>query len=395
MTRFFMSSVPKSGTHFMIAFYNRIKLQPHWVEDSTYRLLIQKLYQTEAEDERAELSQQIAPLREEAIEAILGMPENHFVYNHYTYDPILLQAILEAEIPVVFLVRDPRDYVVSLTNHILRRRDHKNHQFFHAMKSDEERYLSIITGVSQKKKSVSPINYIYKKMQGWIKNPRVLTLRFEEIIGPKGGGKREVQYRTFEKLINHIRHPINRDELYRQVDATYNEQSTLFVKGKIGQWREVFSDKVLDAFNSHAGYLLDVLGYSEIEQGKSAESTAFNSEDIKRLRACIENSERDFLQERQINAKKEAQISSLEAQISRLEQESKARLKEIYTLLDKLEFLKKDSLDKLEFLEKDSQARLKEIHKRDEEITRLQQELSLSIGDKILRKIKKIKIKNQ
>ena len=297
-----MSSVPKSGTHFMIAFYNRIKLQPHWVEDSTYRLLIQKLYQTEAEDERAELSQQIAPLREAAIEAILNMPENHFVYNHYTYDPILLQAILEAKIPVVFLIRDPRDYVVSLTNHILRRRDHKNHQFFHAMKSDEERYLSIITGASQGKEFVLPMNYRYKKMQGWIENPLVLTLRFEEIIGPKGGGKREVQYRAFEKLINHIRHPINRDELYRQVDATYNEQSTLFVKGKIGQWREAFSDKVLDAFNSHAGYLLDVLEYSEIEQGKSAESTAFNSEDIKRLRACIENSERDFLRERQNNS---------------------------------------------------------------------------------------------
>lgn len=347
MTRFFMSSVPKSGTHFMTAFYNKLKFERHFVDDLTYRLLVQKPYEIEADNEIAELSQQIAPLRQAVIEAILDMPENHFVYNHYTYDPILLQAIFEAEIPVVFLIRDPRDYVVSLSNHILRRPDHKHHQFFQAMKSDEERYLSIITGASYEKESVLPINYLYKKMQGWIENPLVLTLRFEEFIGPKGGGKIAVQYQAFEKLVNHIRYPIDIDELYRQVDTTYNQQSNLFVKGKIGQWREVFSDKVLEAFNSHGGYLLDVLGYSEIEESQN-------------------------------DAKKEARIL-------RLEEENKERQKEIDILLKKLEFL-----------EKDSQAKLKEIHKRDEEIARLQQELSssTSIVDKILKKIKKITIRN-
>ena len=82
-----------------------------------------------------------------------------------------------------------------------------------------------------------------------------------------------------------------------------------------------------------------------------------------------------------------------QAQLSRLEQESQARVREIHKRDGKLVELQVQ----ISRLEQESQVRVREIHKRDARLLQLQakveslkKELSLSIGDKILRKIKRI-----
>ena len=157
--------------------------------------------------------------------------------------------------------------------------------------------------------------------------------------------------------------------------------------------------KDLDTLNSDHGYLLDLFEDSQGEEGKSVESTLSSSRAIKRLTACLKNSERDFLQERQRNAilaeklhNKDVKLAQLQAQIYQLERESQAQLREIYKRDGKVAELQ----TQISRLEQKSQTRLEEIHKRDARLLQLQakveslkKELRLSIGDKILRKIKR------
>jgi len=341
-----MSSIPKSGTHFMTEFYYKIKLKRHRIQDKKYISLIHELHDL-GEGKTDYNNPQLKALRDPIIEAILKMPKNHFVYNHYPYDPILLQSLVDANIPIVFLIRDPRDYVVSFTNHILRRSDHKHHRRFYYIKSDEERFLTVIMGAEENEEfqGVLPMKFMYEKMFGWLKNEQVLTLRFEEVIGVKGGGSKEVQYRTFEKLMKHINCPLEGDELYRLIDSSYNENANLFVKGKIGQWREDFSEKVLECFNEQAGYLLKILGYSETERFLS------------QISLCSENYDKNHL--------KQTAIAQLQERIVRLEKESEARLAEIR---------KRDET----------------ILKLREELKSLKTEINSYIGNKIIRKIQTI-----
>ncbi len=105
-----------------------------------------------------------------------------------------------------------------------------------------------------------------------------------------------------------------------------------------------------------------------------------------------------------IKSKRDEEFAKFKAEILQLEKDNQARLKEIHKrdgklaqLQAQISQLEQESQAQLSRLEQESQARLREIHKRDGRLLQLQakveslkKELSLSIGDKILRKIKKI-----
>jgi len=98
---------------------------------------------------------------------------------------------------MVFLVRDPRDVAISLTHHIMRARDGKKHQTLAMLATDEDRYLAVICGCFGKETShfpLLPISYLFERFESWFFEPDVLILRYEDIIGPRGGGDQIKQY---------------------------------------------------------------------------------------------------------------------------------------------------------------------------------------------------------
>ena len=345
MSRLFMATLPKSGTHVLNEFFGALGLNRHYVEDEQYHSLsvLRHLYRIDEgpvtvlpekaavlkelgiSDEKG-FFERLNSLRSGLIEDMLKMPEGCFVYNHYSYDRHLVDAVYGAGISLVYLYRDPRDYIVSLTNHIMRHPEHKHHNRFRAMESDDERYSALIKGSSQEgPDSITPMAETFRSMAGWLQDPRVFTMRFEEIIGPKGLGSRYVQYLSFEKLVKHIGFPVSTEELYDYIDSSYNEKHTLFVKGQIGQWKEAFSEGVLKVFHAYAGGLLEELGYDGREFDKAG-SECINGYDTKRLARCLEHAEQDFLAERMEVAELRDRNKELENICDKNEEDSKARL---------------------------------------------------------------------
>jgi len=346
MSKLFMSTLPKSGTHFLVQFFNAVGLKRHPVGDDIYRILNNFRYLYEISDDlirvkrnemeilrdqnvstKEDFFERLDFFRNQTLQKILELPEGHFVYNHYAYDPNLIGKIHNAGIPVIFLYRDPRDYVVSFCNHIVRHPEHKHHHRFKNMGSDDERYSALIKGQNGLY-GITPLTVAFRPMMGWIHDPRVFTMRFEEIIGPKGLGSRYVQYRSFERLMNHMDLPISREELYDCIDLSYNEKHTLFVKGQIGQWNTVFSGEVLDEFHTHAGALLDELGYNEIDFAQSGLKGL--NDDVERLMKCLEHAEKNLLAERREAASMREHIKKLTNTVAHIEADSVKRLELIF-----------------------------------------------------------------
>jgi hypothetical protein len=243
MSKVFLATLPKSGTHFLTRFFFHMGFKRLFLEDLGYRVLIQQALTGELNgDESIRLQES----RNSVIRSAATLAENSYICHHYSYDAVLVSHLTDAGLAPIFLMRDPRDYVVSLTNHILKHGDHKHHQRFATMGSSDERYIAVIEGLPAEGDfpAVSPLTYTYGLMQGWLKDPEVLGVKFEQVIGPKGGGTLEQQQTTFGKILEHINSPLRIGEIADYIDQSYDPQASMFNKGTLGQWQHEFSSQV-------------------------------------------------------------------------------------------------------------------------------------------------------
>jgi hypothetical protein len=92
--------------------------------------------------------------------------------------------------------------------------------------------------------------------------PNVLSIRFENLVGPQGGGSQEAQIQTITAIAQHINQPITEYEAIFYGECIFGGTFS-FNKGKIGSWKDYFTPDQRKLFKEHAGQLLIDLGYEK------------------------------------------------------------------------------------------------------------------------------------
>lgn len=100
----------------------------------------------------------------------------------------------------------------------------------------------------------------------WINHPDVVVVRFEEIIGAKGGGSLQSQSQAISTLSNALGIQLSGDRLQAITDNLFGITSgpkvaTTFFKGQIGSWKEAFGPEHIKLFNERWGTYQQALGY--------------------------------------------------------------------------------------------------------------------------------------
>lgn len=190
-------------------------------------------------------------------------------------------AILEAnDVKSVLIVRDPRDVVTSHFHYVTEKNTtHRLHDHYRRLPDDASRLMASIRGVDgEHTDDGDPLESIGDWMSaflGWSREPYTLVVRFEDLIGPKGGGDRERQRETVKCIAAHL--DVNLARRQSTVDRisrnTFSTDSSTFRKGLIGDWRNHFTDEHVAAFKEEVGDWLVDLEYEEDEDWE-VESTA-------------------------------------------------------------------------------------------------------------------------
>lgn len=211
--RALVSTLPKSGTHFI-----NLTLAGMGME-------------------RVFLPQ--API-EEIAEAAVRLEDNQFLLHHYPFTPEAADRLEAAGVRTVVVVRDPRDFVVSFAHHARRYPSAVTQRLIDAssdMYELQDRIASI--ELTPKGKYVPGILDRYLKLiDGWVKDGRALVVRFEEMIGPQGGGRMSDQLNVGLRLHDHLRPPCGLDEMVKAMVRSFNPTIDLFRKGQTEAWRE-------------------------------------------------------------------------------------------------------------------------------------------------------------
>ena len=193
--------------------------------------------------------------------------DGQFVTAHCVHTPGLADLFREEGMRTVCILRDPRDVAVSQMHYIKKLKTHPVHEGFVALPTDEERLLFSIRGGSLGGREMLPLDERYRRFSGWASEEGAVVVRFEDLVGPEGGGNAEAQRQAVSLVAAHLGVAADEETLVRVGEGIFGAGQT-FRKGTIGGWKEEFSGEHERAAEEVVGPLLAELGYDGLHAGR-------------------------------------------------------------------------------------------------------------------------------
>jgi hypothetical protein len=192
-------------------------------------------------------------------------PQGMFATTHARFHPDFSELVKELRFKHILLLRDPRDVAVSHAFYMLRDTLHQHHEYYtKTLKSDEERLMASICGFEENAENyLPPIGESFGAYLPWTNDPSTLVVRFEDLIGPQGGGDAEKQLEEIERIGRFVERSLSREKASQIARRMYGKGSLTFRKGQAGDWRDHFAEAHKRAFKATAGELLIELGYEK------------------------------------------------------------------------------------------------------------------------------------
>jgi hypothetical protein len=196
--------------------------------------------------------------------ALDKIQNGHFMTAHWPSKPRLHEALEELGFRSIFLLRDPRDTVVS---HSFFAKNsaatYLHYRYSNVLKTDEERITASITGFPSDEhgRGQYPLSRRLQQYLPWMEAPNTHICRFEALVGEAGGGTSRTQLDEIMSVARHVGRPIDREKAAQISVQIWSPKSFTFRQGTIGDWRNHFTDEHKEAFKREAGEYLIKLGY--------------------------------------------------------------------------------------------------------------------------------------
>lgn len=200
-------------------------------------------------------------------------PKNSIVRSHLMHCPEVKSVLQEFDCKVIFIYRDLRDVAVSHARWVTKEPRIFLHQHYLNLNNFDQQLMSSIQGVPLgtplgSNVSQPNIGQDFLRWQGWIEDSTALSVKFEDLVGARGGGSETTRLETIKKIINYLEINLSPAEIEAQFASKIMnpQESHTFRKGgkgSIGGWRSVFQEAHKTEFKKVAGKLLVELGYEQ------------------------------------------------------------------------------------------------------------------------------------
>jgi hypothetical protein len=254
--RVLVNSVPKAGTHLVVGALSRLPKM-------TYAgVHVQPETLARVSGAPIATGESVVSLRM-ARTQLAGIRNGQYATAHLPAWPGFEAALGDLGFRVLLVVRDPRDIAVSFAFYATKLETHHLHRRFRALDSDEDRIRASITGLPATGDSpeLLPIDERVGAFLPWTSAADVKVVRFEDLIGARGGGSRETQIATVSEIAEFVVRPLDATGAQRVADAVWTTSSTTFRRGVSGGWRDHFTPALTDLFKRTGGQLLVDMGY--------------------------------------------------------------------------------------------------------------------------------------
>ena len=185
------------------------------------------------------------------------------IHHHLVEGYEMIRCDTSGKFCIVVMVRDPRDVIVSMFEWVKVIGDTPLAKEF--LELPEERQIAELIehpnlNMNGTFSAVFDTKTSLQEALKWIDNPSVLLCRFEDLVGPLGGGTRTKQIEAVRFLALHLGEDLSEQKVEEIADSLFGDTFT-FRQGQISSWREVFTPYHKELFKRTMGEELILLGY--------------------------------------------------------------------------------------------------------------------------------------
>ncbi|MEM6604780.1 MAG: sulfotransferase domain-containing protein, partial [Pseudomonadota bacterium] len=236
--RVLINSIPKAGTHLLEGILEDLPL----MRNGGKRTLV------------------LTGQNQTAIErSVSGVRRGEFLTAHIGCNPWTSRCLQNSQTRMLFMVRDPRDVVVSRYRYVAEIDHlHPAHAFMKALPGNRDRLKAAITGIAGKMPSMAET---LDEFSGWLNHDSALTIRFEDIIGCRGGGDAAIQRRAIEQISEFVGLQVAPSEIDATLSKSLGKTSSTHRSGKIGSSIDEFDDEVEALYQSSVAVFAARYGY--------------------------------------------------------------------------------------------------------------------------------------
>ncbi len=201
----------------------------------------------------------------QVIEKLKILQEGDIAYGYFQALPEYVKALTAKNVASLFMTRDPRDVLVS---HVFYATEmypgHGMHHYYNSLPSMETRLNAAIAGVNEKGLHLSSIRAKYDRYLAWLSTPAVNKVTFEMLILDQERGLRQILDYLMGKGLQI--NSTEKEAISLLKAAIQPRKSGTFRGGRVGDWRQHFTDANKDRFKEETRDLLQILHYEKDEQ---------------------------------------------------------------------------------------------------------------------------------
>lgn len=200
-------------------------------------------------------------------------PNGSIVRSHLMYAGEILEILEEFNCKILFIYRDLRDVAVSHARWVTKEERIFLHDIYRQYSDFDRQLMNSIKGIplgSPFSSNVSQpdIGTDFARWKGWITDTNTYAIKFEDLVGERGGGSESKRFEVIEEILAHLDINLSSRQIKTQfASKTLNpEESHTFKKGgkgSIGGWKNVFNESHKEEFKKVAGQTLIDLGYEQ------------------------------------------------------------------------------------------------------------------------------------
>ncbi|VEP12700.1 Sulfotransferase domain protein [Hyella patelloides LEGE 07179] len=204
----------------------------------------------------------------------IGSAPNHsIIRSHLMYCDRVLDVLKEFNYKTLFIYRDLRDVAVSHARWVTKEKRIFLHDIYLEQDNFDEQLMTSIKGLPLgtpfgSNVSQPDIGTDFSRWRGWIDYSKTLAIKFEDLVGERGGGSEEKRLRSVAQILDYLKINLSAEQIKTKFASHIlnPEESHTYKKGNkgsIGGWKKMFKESHKKEFKRVAGDILIDLDYEK------------------------------------------------------------------------------------------------------------------------------------
>jgi len=189
------------------------------------------------------------------------VPAGNYIAGHIPWSEDLDKILSGLGYKHILIIRDPRDVLVSFLHYVIKP-EHELSKDFKELSRDEQLEFAIRGGYAKTRGTqVLGIGQAFRSIINWKQSGNCLFVRFEDLVGEKGGGSKKKQSEAIKKICDYLEVSSDEKSISSLCESLFNPNSPTFRKGQIGAWKKELTGDWIKTFNKTNADLLREFEY--------------------------------------------------------------------------------------------------------------------------------------